>query len=35
MSNRKDRNFPLEEEQEPIDISKMDTNIPLIVTLAL
>ena len=35
MSNRKDKNFTLEEELEPIDISKMDTNFPLIVTLVL
>lgn len=30
MSNRKDKNFPLEEEQEPIDISKKDTKSRLL-----
>ncbi len=32
VSNYKDKKFQLEEEQEPIDISEKDTNIPLIVT---
>lgn len=35
MFNYKDKNFQLEEEYKLIYISKMDTNIPLIVTLVL
>ncbi len=35
MFNYKDKNFQLEEEYELIYISKMNTNIPLIVTLVL